>query len=145
MEYTTTLTFDQFDDTTEAFRVRLASSDPSSDDYGIKDLTNSTTTVAWGTIVTEDSTGNYSYTFTIESGHIYNVSWEILVNDGEQPSYRTYQVGPFFSINNDNIRAVSTFSGKFTQGSFATLMLKITNFDGYPVDDENIYIDNYNK
>jgi hypothetical protein len=71
------------------------------------------------------------------------VSWEIVVNEGEDPSYRTYQIGPFYSINNDDVRAVSNYSGKFTQAAFATLMLKITNFDGNPVDAENIYIEIY--
>jgi hypothetical protein len=145
MQHTIILTFDQDEMPTGVFRVRLASTDPSSDAYGVKDLANGTAIVPWGTVVPEDPTGTYSYTFTVENGHVYNVSWEILVNDGEQPTYRTYQVGPFFSVNNDDIRAVSSFAGNFTQGSFSTFLLKVTNFDGLPIDAENIYIEIYEE
>ena len=145
MEHTITLIFDTDDMPTGVFRVRLATTDPSGDAYGVLDLTDSTITVPWGTVVPEDPTGTYSYTFTVENGHIYDVSWEILANDGEAPTYKTYQVGPFFSVNNDDVRAVSSFAGNFTQGSFATFLLKVTNFDGNPVDAENIYIEIYEE
>lgn len=143
MERTITLTFDEQDLQTEVFRVRLATSDPSSDAYGIKDLTDGSIIVPWGTVVTADDAGTYSYTITVENGHIYDVSWEILVNDGEQPYYKDYQVGPFFSLDNSDIRAVSSFAGTFAQGLLATFLLKVTNFDGNPINAENIYIEIY--
>ena len=143
MQHTISITFDQDDIATGVYQVRLASASPSVDEFGVKDLTNSTVIVPWGTVVTESATGVYSYEFTVENGHLYDVSWEIIVNAGESPTYRTYQIGPFFSINNDDVRAVSSFSGSFSQGSFATLMLKVTSFNGLPIDAENIYIEIY--
>lgn len=145
MEHTISITFDEADIATGVFLVRLATPDPSFDAYGVKNVTDDTVTVPWGTEVAQDPDGTYSHTFTVENGKVYNVSWEIFINENEVSSFRTYQVGPFYSINNDNIRAVSSFSGKFAQGTFATLMLKVTNFDGNPVDVEDIYIEIYNE
>jgi len=143
MEHTTSITFDQDEMPTGVYSVKLASQDPSSDDYGIKDLTTSAAAVAWGTVVLEEPTGTYSYIFTVENGHVYHVVWEIVANVGETATYRDYQVGPFFSVNNDDIRAVSSFSGNFMQGSHIDLMLKVTNFDGYPNDAEDVQVEIY--
>lgn len=144
MQHTISISLDQEGIPTSAYSVLLANNNPSASPYGILDLTSSTEIAPWGTSVTENSTGVYSYTFNVENGHIYDVSWEVIANDGDDPSYRNYQVGPFFSVTDDGIRAVSSFSGEFTQGSFATLMLKITNFEGNPIDAEDIYIEIYN-
>jgi len=146
MQYTIRISFDQNCDTPMGvYQVRLASENPSADSFGVKDITNSSVIVPFGTTVSENPDGTYSYVFTVENGHLYNVSWEVTGNAGESPSYKTYQVGPFYSVNNDNIRATTSHTGKFTQGGLATLLLKITNFNGMPVDAEDIYIEVYNE
>ncbi|KKK92357.1 hypothetical protein LCGC14_2703740, partial [marine sediment metagenome] len=128
---------------TNIYSVKLASQNPS-DNFGILDMTTQTEVVSWGTIVNPSPTGTYSYTFAVDNGHMYFVSWEITANQGETPTYKTDQIGPFFSVNDSDIRAVSSFSGKFVQGSRATLMLKITNFEGIAIDAEDISIAMYN-
>ena len=68
MQHTISITFDQDDIATGVYQVRLASASPSVDEFGVKDLTNSTVIVPWGTVVTESATGVYSYEFTVENG-----------------------------------------------------------------------------
>ena len=79
MQYTIRISFDQADDcysgSTSVYQVRLASEDPSSDSYGVKDLDTGLAVVPWGTVVSVNADGSYSYTFTVENGHLYNVSW----------------------------------------------------------------------
>ncbi len=144
MEHTTYLNFEEDNLPVNVYSVKMASENPS-DAYGILDMTTGTVIVAYGTTVSPYQTGGYSYTFTVENGHLYFISWEITANEGETPTYKTDQVGPFFSVNNSDIRAVTSFSGNFVQGAGATLMLKITNFDGNPINAEDMVITIYDK
>lgn len=141
MEYTIYLDIsDQVD--VSVYKVKLASENPSLS-YGILDVTSDSAVVPWGTEILPYDTGKYSYTLSIENGHIYHVSWEITMEYGKTPSYKTEYIGPVFFINDSNIRATATFRGKFIQGNLATLMLKITNFDGIPQDPKDISISIY--
>ena len=74
MQYTVRISFDINEMPTGVYQVRLASEDPSSDSYGIKDISSDAVIVPWGTVVPENPDGTYSYTFTVENGHLYNVS-----------------------------------------------------------------------
>lgn len=140
MEYTVYLTFEQNGDPYNVSQVRFATEDPSADNYGVLDLTTGTANIPYGTIVTPTQTGYYPYTLTLEDGHAYLVSWEVTVNFGDVPTYRTEQIGPFHSIENSNIRACTSFGGKFRQGTTATFLLKTTRFDGMPQDPEDISV-----
>ena len=144
MQHTIYLEFDRSNESVDLYSVRLASADPS-ENYGILDMTDGTAVVAYGTTIASNPIGTYSYTFTVENAHLYFVSWEIMVNAGETPTYKTDQVGPFFSVDNKDIRATATYTGKTRQGDTATLMLKITNFNGVPIDAETISIDIYDQ
>ena len=144
MQQTVYLEFDQDDEAVDLSSVKLASASPS-DAYGILDMTTGIAVVAYGTVVASNPVGTYSHTFDVENGHLYFVSWEIIANAGETPTYKTDQVGPTFSVDNKDIRATATYVGKTRQATTATLMLKITNFDGNPIDAESIDIDIYDK
>lgn len=144
MNYTAYLQFDLQESLSSVYSVKLASENPS-DNYGILDLTTNTSIVSWGEEIIPSDIGTYSYTFNVENGHIYLVSWEITANAGEDPVYKTDQYGPFFSVDNTDIRAVTDSSGTFIQGSTSTFMLKITNFDGNPLDAETISISIYDE
>ncbi len=146
MEHTIYLDFAQEGDATDMDSVKLANleGNPSGNDgYGILNITTQEVAVEWGTVVSPYATGSYSYTFTVENGQTYFVSWEIIAESGDDPIYKTDQIGPFFTIDNTNIRAVTSFSGNYVQGAGATLMIKITNFDGIPVDAEDMSITIY--
>jgi hypothetical protein len=144
MEHTTYLDFEEDGQPIDMYSVKLASQNLS-DNFGILDITTQTPVIAWGVLVSPYQTGSYSYTFTVENGHLYFISWEIVAVSGEDPYYRTDQVGPFFSVTRDNVGAVTSFSGNFVQGAGATLMLKITDFDGNPIDSENTIISIYDS
>ncbi len=144
MEHTIYLDFEEDNVPIDVYSVKLASADPS-DAYGILDMTTQTSIVPYGTTVSSNPTGTYPYTFTVENGHSYFISWEIIANAGETATYRDNQVGPFFSVNNSDVRAVTTKERDFVQGSTATLLLKVTNFNGLAEDAESISIAIYNK
>ena len=144
MENTIYLDFEENEVPINVYSVKLASQNPS-DGYGIWDMTSQSVKVDWGTVVNPSPTGTYSYTLSVENGRMYLVSWEITANEGESPTYKTDQIGPFFSVTDNDVRAVATYSGKFVQGSRATMMLKVTNFDGIAVDAEEISIAIYNE
>lgn len=144
MEHTIYLDFKENDEPIDVYSVKLSSENPS-DAYGILDITTQTAIVSYDTTVMSDPVGTYSYTFTVENGHSYFVSWEIIANDGESATYKSDQVGPFFSVDNSDIRAVTSFSGNYVQGAGATVMIKITNFDGSPLDAEDIVISIYDS
>lgn len=141
MEHTAYLDFEQEEQPVDVYSVDLASENPS-DNYGILDVSDQTTTVAYGTSVVPLQLGQYSYTFPVQNGHIYLISWEITANVGETPTYKTEQVGPFFSVNNSDIRANTDtgLAGEFKQGEVGTVLLKITNFDGTAVNAEDMSI-----
>lgn len=120
-----------------AYSVTLASSDGS---YGIKDQFSGTVVVSNGTAVDNPTTGRYEYTTTdFDDTKVYEISWRIVPNDGDQPYYKVELVGPF-TPNATQVRASSDYRGSFRQGTTATLMLKITNFDGIPQDASSVLI-----
>ena len=118
-----------------AFSVTLASQDGT---YGIKNLSTSAIVAASGTVVNNPSTGRYEYSFNPDSTSVYAVSWRVIPSEFDALKYVTQQVGPF-SVET-GIEAVATFSGTFLQGTIANLFLKITNFDGEPINADTITI-----
>lgn len=140
MEYLIYLTFEQDGDAYNVEQVRLATPDPSSNNYGVLDITTGEANVAHGTVVSPTQTGYYPYILYLEDGHSYIVSWEITVNYGDTPTYRTEQIGPFFTVENTSVRAVTSTNGKFRQGSTATFLMKSTQFDGAPKDAETVSV-----
>lgn len=120
-----------------AYSVELASEDGS---YGIKEQISGDVAVSSGTAVSNPSTGRYEYTTSmLDDTKIYVVSWKIIPNQGDQPIYQVDNVGPF-TTNASSIRAASDYRGTFIQGTTATLMLKITNFDSLPQDASSVTI-----
>jgi len=138
MEHTVFLEFEREGQPIDVYSVKLATENPS-DGYGILDVTTRETIVNWGHIVTSTTTGRYEYTFTVENGHTYIVSWQVIGNAGDDPTYQTEHVGPFFSVDNE-IRACTSYTGTFLPDSTATLMLKVTNFNGLPQNVSNATI-----
>jgi hypothetical protein len=118
---------------TNAYSVKLASVDSS---YGIKETDTSTVVVPNNTTVSNPSIGRYEYTFDVTAGLVYTVSWKVVPYATSQDTFITQQIGPFSS--SDTIRAVADYKGFFIQGTTATMMLKITDFDGNAVDAEEI-------
>jgi len=147
MEHTIYLDFTEEDSPIDVYSVKMASESPDnpSTGYGVLDITANEIITSWGTTIEPYEEGKYSHTFTVENGHLYITSWEITANEGEDPTYKTDQVGPFFSVNDSAVRASASFGGKFIQGNRATVMLKITAFDGTPKDPEDIYITIYTE
>ncbi len=144
MQHTIYLDFEEDDVPIDIYSVKLASEDPS-DAYGIWDMTTQTAVVAYGTVVNSNPIGTYSRIFAVENGHSYFISWEIIANLGETATYRNDQVGPFFSVNNSDVRAVTTQERNFIQGITATLLLKVTNFNGLAEDAESISVVIYDR
>jgi hypothetical protein len=140
MDYTIYLNFEHDGNPYNVYQVRLATLDPSASNYGIWDNTLQSQEVAWGTVVYPDRVGYYPYTISLKNGHIYIVSWEITTAVGETPSYRNDVIGPFYTIGDTSIRAVSSYAGKFRQGQISTFMLKVTKFDGYAIDAQDVSI-----
>jgi hypothetical protein len=119
-----------------AYSVQLASEDGT---YSIKELNTGIITIPSGQTVNNTEIGRYEYTFLADDTKTYLVSWEIVANPGNLPAYKVQQIGPL-TTNADRIRAVSDFKGTFKQGTSATLLLKITNFDGIAQDPSFIQI-----
>lgn len=121
-----------------AFSVKLSDK---AGTFGIKTINgdilvaNETTTTG----VTNPSTGLYEYTANFAENVMYIVSWEIILNDGEEASYIRQEIGPF-SLNANGIRAVADFRGAFLQNSSAILLLRITDLDGNAKSAESIVI-----
>lgn len=119
-----------------AYSVQLASEDGT---YAIKELDTDIITISSGQPSVNTETGRYEYTFYADDTKTYLVSWEIIANHNDQPTYEVQQIGPL-TTNADRIRAVSDFKGTFKQGTTATLLLKITTFDGLPQNPSSITI-----
>lgn len=117
---------------TNAYSVLLSSSEGT---YGIK-KTDGTVIVADGTAVTNPATGEYEYTFTVENNVVYKASWEVIPTSGDTARYITEDIGPFFE--EDTIRAVAEFKGRFSIGTIASFFLRVTNMDGEPIDPDTI-------
>lgn len=130
------ITFELNDLLINAYFVQLASEDGT---YAIKEFDTGTIIKTSGQAVTNPSTGRYEYSFSADDTKTYLVSWEITANPGDLPTYQVQQVGPL-TTNVDRIRAVTDFKGTFKQGTTATILLKITNFDGIPQDPSSITI-----
>jgi hypothetical protein len=116
-----------------AHSVTLTSSDGT---YGIKRKDTGAIIVAAGTAVSNPSIGRYEYDLDAIDGVVYLVSWKVLPTATANARYISQEVGPFDSQT--EIQAVPSYKGTFVQGTTATLMLKITNFDGDPLDAELI-------
>lgn len=121
---------------TDPFSITLASRD---DTYGIKRYDTGEVIVASGTSVTNESTGRFSYTTSLEEGVVYVVSWKVVQNSGDEPKFIVQQVGPFQS--GSTIRAVSDERGTFRQGTTGVLFLRISDLDGEARDPESITVE----
>jgi len=117
-----------------AYSVTLASEDGT---FGIKRASDDAVILPSGTSVSRPETGYYQREFSAEEGEIYIVSWRVVPYATYQPKYVVQQIGP---IGQNNIRAVADFRGKMIQGTTGTLLLRITNFDGEPIDPESISV-----
>ena len=140
MDYTIYLDFEHDNVPYAVYQVRLATSDPSAYNYGVWDNTSQSALIPYGTVVYPTQTGYYPYTLDIDNGHTYLISWEIITVNGETPIYREDTIGPYYTVDNTDIRAVATKVGKFVQGQRATLMLKVTQFDGQAEDAESVSV-----
>jgi len=154
-ETTISLNFTQDGSAANAYDITLENEDTT---FGIIDLTTGTVVVGPGE-ATDDPSANpsaslgienpeiglYQFTFTSTVGHTYLVAWKITANEGEPPVYKVEQVGPFYSIVDSSISSVANYKGKFRQGTLATLLLKITDFNGNPTNAETITIKIYDE
>lgn len=104
----------------------------------IKDTKNDIYVVPQWDAPTKTGTGQYQYTFDTNTDIVYLVTWRIVAVAGGDIYLRTEHVGPFFDIVDYSIRSVAEYKGSFIPGTLATLLLKITDFDGTPVDPQSI-------
>lgn len=121
---------------TDVYSIKIGSSDGS---YGIKKA-DGTVIIANNTDVSHTATGKYEYTFPVEVGSIYRVSWAIVVSSGDNTKYVVEDIGPFYS-QEDSIRAVADFKGRFSVGTIASFYLRITNMDGEATDPDSITLE----
>jgi hypothetical protein len=120
---------------TNAYSVVLASEDGT---FGIKQASDGTVVAPYDTPVNNTSTGIYEYPFDeAETGLVYIVAWKIVRTEGSSPKYITQQIGPF---TDEGYRAIADEKGTFIAGTAGTLLLRITSFQGVPVDPESISI-----
>ena len=104
--------------------------------YGIKRKDTGEIIVPAGTVAENPSVGRYEYPLDAIDGVIYLVAWQVQPSISENYRRIIQEIGPFSSQT--NIQAVPSYKGTFVQGTTATLMLKITDFDGNPLDAESI-------
>ncbi len=112
--------------------------DPYSIRLSIKNTTTEAFPVPEWTIPDKIGTGQFEYTFTAEANVVYLVTWRIVAAFGADAIDKTEHIGPFEDIVDEGIRSVASYRGSFKRGTIATLMLKITDFDGNPRDPEEI-------
>tara|TARA_Y100000310_G_scaffold319966_1_gene375870 strand:- start:6628 stop:7953 length:1326 start_codon:yes stop_codon:yes gene_type:complete len=154
-ETTISLNFTQDGSAANAYDITLENEDVS---FGIIDLTTGTVVVEAGAATDDPSAdpsatidianpevGLYQFTFDSTVGHTYLVAWKITANAGEPPVYKVEQVGPFYSIVDSSISSVSNYKGIFRQGTLATLLLRVTDFNGNPTNAEEITIKIYDE
>jgi len=115
---------------TNAYSVELASEDGF---FGIKESNSNTVIVSSGTVVSNPSTGVYEYYFNPVDGIKYTVSWKVLSSPSAAPRWVSQVIGPFSEYSSP-VTASSDYIGTFKQGTLATMMLKITDFDGVAQD-----------
>jgi hypothetical protein len=120
----------------DAYEVKLASDDGT---YGIKEFDTNTVTIPNGENTSNPQTGLYEYEVDLNNDTIYQVSWKVTATPHDKPDYKIQLIGPF-TIDAQNIRAVADYKGSFIQGTTATMMLKITDFDGNAVDADTITV-----
>lgn len=125
----------------DPFSVTLGNTDDIYDPnaYGVKEI-DGTVIVDAGTATTHISTGVYTYDIdNIEENKVYVVSWQIIATEGATPKYVSEEIGPFVNPETATIiDAVADFKGSFLQGAYSVIFLKITNFDGIPVNASTI-------
>lgn len=132
---TITLNFESGGSAIDAYSVKLASGDAA---YGIKEVASQTVVVPHNTSVQNPSTGLYEYTFDAETGVSYIASWQIIPFLGDAPIYKTQSIDPISSSS--DVAAVADYRGTFRQGETGSLKLKVTDFEGNPIDPESISI-----
>jgi hypothetical protein len=130
------LTYQEFGVLVNAVSVTLASDPLAGPVYGIKRHDTGAIAVPDGTSVSNIATGRYQYDFDPIPGVIYTVSWKIVGNDASV-KYITQEIGPFVDATK-TFSAVTSYEGLFWQGNAGSLMLKITDFDGSPINAEAI-------
>ena len=135
MSQTAYITYKEDNVLKDAYLVELASEDNS---YGIKNATKNTITVSSGTVVSPSSTGLYEKEFIEEANCIYLVSWKVQSTITSEAQYIVQQIGPF--LDDSSIRAVADEKGSFVVGEIGTLLLRITDFEGNPVNPSGIMI-----
>ena len=111
--------------------------------YGIRETSSSIVIVQPNTEVENPSTGVYQYQFTQVQNNIqYDVAWKIIEAEGFAPYYVTQKIGPFTDsgsvVTDSGFRAVADEKGTFIIGTIGSLLLRITTFDGTPIDPEEI-------
>ena len=117
-----------------AYEITLASEDGT---YGIKEFDTNIVIVPNGEPTSNPDLGIYEYEADLDNNKIYLVSWKVIATPNDDPYYKVQQIGPF-TIDAQNIRAVADYKGSFIQGTTATMMLKITDFDGNAMDADTI-------
>jgi len=125
------------DELTNAYSVTLASEDGT---YGIKSVDSGVIIAPSGTVPNNPSVGRYEYTFDTTPGEVYLVSWRIVPNVGNEPTYQEEQIGPFTDIADIDIRAVADKKGIYKPDSTALLFLKITTIDGIPINASEVNV-----
>jgi len=118
----------------DAYSVSLTSSDGS---YGIKEVESSVITISSGTQPSNPSTGRYEYTFNAENYKEYAVSWRVKLSSDSDYTYTLQNIGPI-TVDENNVHAVTDFRGRFLQDSVGTFILRVTDFDGDPIDASEI-------
>ena len=121
---------------TNAYDVKLSSEDGT---YGVRDYATEIAVVADDTTPDNPSIGYYYVDFIADNDATYQVSWAVIPLEGDDPIYQTKLIGPYLNIA-EEIQSVSDQRGTFVQGTTATVMLKITDFDGNPRDPDDIQV-----
>lgn len=125
----------------DAYSVSLSSADNS---YGIKEVETDIVTIPSGTGVSNPSTGRYEYTFNAENHKEYVVSWKVRLTADLGYTYTIQDIGSI-TVDENNVHAITDFRGKFLQNSTGTFILRVTDFDGDPVDASEITYEIFNS
>jgi hypothetical protein len=118
---------------TDAYNVRLASQNG---EYGIKVKSTGESVVDYGTSVENPITGVYEYHFDPPQDTVYQISWGIVPSIGDDEQYSVREIGPFKS--SFNLQTDTSTRGTFIQGTIASLLFTLTEFDGTVIDPDVI-------